>query len=604
MCGIYGMSGYKIHERVFIHELNRMKHRGPDDLGIWKSEGDDVFLGHRRLAIVDTNPRSNQPMILNERYVIVYNGEIYNYLELRRELQQQGISFLTESDTEVLLKLIVYKGPQSLSKLNGMWAFALYDIEEKSLLLSRDRLGKKPLYFSRASGRFAFASEMKSLYNLLPDFSYNRPFIDYAVEHPFDNESLDETIIKGIEKFPPGCYGFYRDKELHLKRYYFPEQFLEQKVRYKSFNEAVEKFKEIFESSCSLRMRSDVPVGSALSGGIDSGYVVSTLGKLGYGRSKEYNAVVCSFPGSALDETEDALQIAKHAGVQAHTIRVNPDLDPNDILEAVYQFETIGGTSPIPFFQTYEAFRKNGIIVTLDGHGSDELFGGYTFDMYEKLKDDFPNIFQMRATLNTIDKMYGFNNEITLKKTMPHFKGALLKKIREKRIMSVFEKEQFYKRKLFDSCFRGILPTLLRNYDCYSMQAGVEIRMPFLDYRLVEFAFSLPNKYKVRNGFSKAIVRSAAKGLVPDRILNNKLKMGWNSPMGEWFSGIWKEWLLDEVNSADFRNCDTMDTKGYKKILDAFYNKGIYEQGDGQALWLYLQPYLIQKANCQFRARN
>lgn len=600
MCGIFGTVNYRISREEFQQQLDTIKHRGPDGFGSWENKAGNVKLGHRRLAIIDTDSRSNQPMLFNDRYAIVFNGEIFNYIEIKKELEKKGIRFVTASDTEVLLRLMIEEGPAALNKLNGMWSFVIYDEVEQTLLMSRDRIGKKPLYYIQNGDQFAFASEMKALYKCLPQFSYNKNFIDFSLANPFENEVLPDTIIEGIRKFPAGSYGVYQNGELKISRYYFPEQLLQQKPAHKNFNEAVEQFRELFESACTLRMRSDVPVGSALSGGIDSGFVVSTLGKLGFGKNGSYTALVASFPGSALDETKEALQVAANAGVDAVKVVVEADLSPDHILEAVYAFEEIYLTAPVTFFQSYKGFRKQGIVVTLDGHGGDELFGGYPFDMDTKLKDDFPNLLKMRNTLSTINHMYGNGNELELKDAWPHFKGQLLQKLKAKKPFSIFEKEQYYRNKLFHSTFKGILPTLLRNYDRYSMNAGVEVRMPFLDYRIIAFAFTLPNHYKVRNGFSKAIVREAAKGIVPPNILNNKLKSGWNSPMGEWLAGKWKQWLLDEVHSTAFANCDLIDTTAYRKQVDAFYAAAKPEQNAGQQLWLQLQPYLLEKANQQF----
>lgn len=600
MCGIFGTIGYNLDKEYFIHLLNRLRHRGPDGYGVWVSEDSMVRLGHRRLAIIDTDIRSNQPMSFDDRYYIVYNGEIYNYIELRDELKKKGINFLTNSDTEVLLKLMVHEGPSSLSKLNGMWAFAIYDTIEKTLFMSRDRLGKKPFYYIHHNNKFAFASEMKSLYGCLDALSYNVSFINFALQNPLDNEVYPETLIHNIYKFPAGSYGFYKNGQLEINRFYFPESLLEQKSSFKSFNEAVEQFKELFESSCKLRMRSDVPVGSALSGGIDSGLVVSTISRLGYSKNSDYRAFVCSFPNSTLDESAAALNIANHAGVNLIQVAVQPNIDPNQILKHVYDFEEIYLTAPVSFFNTYKRFRENGIVVTLDGHGGDELFGGYSFDLYPKLKDDFPNIIKMRNTLNAIQAMYGQSASRRLKDVVPHFKGILLEKIKKRKFITFFEKEHHYRNKLFHSTFLGILPTLLRNYDRYSMHAGVEVRMPLLDYRIVAFAFTLPNKYRLRNGFSKAIIREAGRDIIPSSVLRNRLKVGWNSPMYEWFCGPWKEWLMDEISSIDFNKCDLVNHSRIKQLVDLILKADKPEFSQGQELWLQLQPYLIEKANKAF----
>jgi asparagine synthase (glutamine-hydrolysing) len=350
MCGVLGMIGYKISEAEFTRELNKMEHRGPDGFGVWSNDDSSVRLGHRRLAIIDVDPRSDQPMIYANRYVMVYNGEIYNYVELRSELEKEGVHFDTASDSEVLLKLIIHKGASVLTRLNGMWALAIFDTVEQTLFLSRDRLGKKPLYISSDKGRLAFSSEMKGLYHLFGVLEYDRDYIDVAVNTVMDAERLKGTLIKGIDKFPPGSYGVFREGVLKIEPFYFPEQLLKRKSRYRRFEDAVDEFQYLFQSACSLRMRSDVPVGSALSGGIDSGLVVSTISKLGFART-DYKALVSSFPGSFLDETTDAELVAHNAGINFEAIVIKPDLDPDHILEAIYQFEDIAGTTPIPFFQ-------------------------------------------------------------------------------------------------------------------------------------------------------------------------------------------------------------------------------------------------------------
>lgn len=597
MCGIFGTIKYNISEDTFRNRLDLLKHRGPDGFGIWNSEDSSTRIGHRRLAIIDTTINAKQPMIAYDRYVLSYNGEIYNYIEIRNELINQGIEFTTSSDSEVLLKLLILKGPKALSALNGMWSFVLYDKLEQTLLISRDRLGEKPLYYIDDGNKFAFASEMKSLYNCLDDFNYDINVINEYKTNP-NNGFLTDTIIKGIKKFPAGFYAVVKDRKMELIQFYNPEDLLTcDEKKYKSIHEAVDEFTNLFKSSCLLRMRSDVPAGSSLSGGIDSGLVVNTISAQ---RSIDtnYKAVVSSFPGSVLDETESALQIAKNAGVEAIKVIVNPNDSPDNILKSVYHFEEISGTSSIPFFQTYKAFRENHIYVTLDGHGGDELFGGYAADIKDKLIDDFPDVFKMRTSMQTMENIYGRDTKISLGLAWLYFKQEW--KRRQKEGQPLFKKTAAYKERLHYSTFKGILPTLLRNYDKYSMSAGVEVRMPFLDYRIVEFAFKLPNEYKVDKGFSKLLLRTAGKGILPNNILNNKTKIGWNSPMGEWLSGSWKEWLLDELNSVEFANCQLVNKQKCIQLVDEFLKSDVKDQEKGQLIWLKLQPYLIEKANKKY----
>jgi asparagine synthase (glutamine-hydrolysing) len=598
MCGIFGTVNMKLDGQRFLHELNKIRHRGPDGFGVWKNSSGLVNFGHRRLAVIDKDERSNQPMVLGNRFVIVYNGEIYNYLELRRELENEGESFDTASDTEVLLKLIVKKGPNALSKLNGMWAFAIYDNVENTIFLSRDRLGKKPLYYFSLEDKFAFSSEMKNLVSLIPNVDYNIPFIDFTVTHVSEAENFEDTIYEGIKKFPKGSYGIYKDGRLKTELFYDPLSLVTQKRFKGNFSEATECFIELFESSCRLRMRSDVSVGSALSGGVDSSFLVSTIAKMGFSNDG-YSALVSSFPGSFLDETKDAINVANHSNISVDSVVVDKMQDPNNLLKYVYHFEDIAGTYPGPFFQLYTSFRDRKILVTLDGHGSDELFGGYAFDLFGKVRDDFPNFLKMKQTLDSIDKMLGFNNEISFKNAWPYFRSEVKTKFKALLNFRIATAEHYYQNRLFHATFNGMLPTLLRNYDKYSMYAGVEVRMPFLDHRIVEFAFSLPNEYKLRNGFSKAIVRNAAASIVPKYIIQNKIKTGWNSPMGEWFVGPWRQWLLDELESVDFNNCDLINTLDIKQRAKLLFDSG-GEHGVGQDLWVGIQPYLIDKANKLF----
>ena len=598
MCGIYGTVNIKTNYHSFLKELNRMVHRGPDDFGVWQNDDSSVYLGHRRLSIIDKSPRSNQPMHKINRYSIVYNGEIYNYIELRSNLKTRRVSFETESDTEVLLQLFIESGVDSFGLLNGMWAFGIYDNFEKKLTICRDRLGKKPLYYFHKGDQLAFSSEMKNLLCYLDEIEYDQDFVDLSITNTLYCESLEQTIYKGIKKLPAGSYAVFQNGKLEIKRYFFSEYLLHLKNSYKNFNEAVEDFTELFKSSCKLRMRSDVPIGSSLSGGIDSGFLVSIVSQL-LGPNNNYKALISSFPGSSLDESMDANVVAKNASVKTESIVADSNISPDNILRSIFMFEEISEVSPSSFFQLYAAFRERNIVVSLDGHGSDELFGGYTNDLYVKIKDDFPNIFRMYNTLHSINSIHGISNRPDLKLIFSLFKKELKLNIEQKNPILFFQEAGYFKAKLYDSTFKGILPTLLRNYDKYSMSAGVEIRMPYLDHRLVEFAFSLPNDYKFRGGYTKAIVRSAGKHIMPEKILKNKIKIGWSAPMNQWISGPWRQWILDEISSQDFMNCNLINPILLKEKINLFYKTG-NNQISATDIWKNIQPYLIQKGNKMF----
>jgi asparagine synthase (glutamine-hydrolysing) len=599
MCGILGLSGFQISKEEFVFELNRIIHRGPDGFGVFEDTDAQVILGHRRLAIIDTDDRSNQPMSVGERYTFIYNGEIYNYREIREYLVSKGCTFITESDTEVLLQLLIIDGPDALNKCNGMWAFVLYDSHDRSLLFGRDRLGKKPLYYHRADNKIAFCSEMKGLYSFLPSIEYSKDYINQAMFDPMSVEQRPDCLICGIEKFPAGCYGVFKDSKFTISRYYNPDRLIGSPTKRKTFNEATEELGALLVDSCNLRMRSDVPVGTALSGGVDSSLITSIIAQLGYSQSDFYTALIASFPNSMLDETDDAIMVAENARVNYQTVDIIPKVTEDSILWSIFQFEEIVATAPIPFNTTYQAFRRNGVVVTLDGHGADELFGGYTMDLYSKLDDDYPNVLSMRKTLQLLSDMYGGTKLIPFSEVNPHFKARLLADFSSRDFGKLLSSDS-YRTKLHNSTFYGILPTLLRNFDRFSMQAGVEVRMPFLDYRIVEFAFDLKTKYIIKDGFSKAIVREVGKNIVPKQILNNKRKTGWNSPMGEWLKSSLKEWYLDEIHSLGFQKCDLIDVDSYKKRALNYLNSQTINQNEAQSLWLNLQPYLIEKSNSRY----
>lgn len=596
MCGILGVVG-KIEEQDFKKQLDTLAHRGPDGWGIW-SDG-KITLGHRRLSIIDLSERGKQPMHILERYSIILNGEIYNYKEIKKELQGKGIQFHSESDTEVLLYSYVVWGEDCVKKFNGMWAFVIWDRSEQTLFLSRDRMGKKPLFYIQQNGLFAFASEMKALYSFLPSFEINIPLVEKAKQDVFCYETTEECLIKNISRFPAASNGVFKNGQLAIRKYWQP---LEHLVKVpENYNEQVKEFRELFTDACRLRMRSDVPVGTALSGGLDSSATISTMAYVARNvhaddYSKDWqHAFVASFPGSAIDETKYAKKVVDNIGINATYLTIDPLKDIDKLEHYFYLFEDLYITSPIPFIQLYGEIKKHGTTVTLDGHGSDELFGGYPFDIINKVQDDYPNIIRMNETLRTyFEGMQKKCSPAELwRHTFYHFR-------KHQSIISSKHKDAkklgYLNHQLYRSTFETILPTLLRNYDRYSMINGVEIRMPFLDHRIVSFALSLPATAKVRNGFTKAIVRDAMKGRIPHEILFRKDKIGFNTPFSDWIRGPLKTWIQDIISSRDFDHCSFIEPEKVKENIKKVMNAPSSEYISGEKAWISLMPYFWERS--------
>lgn len=601
MCGILGILP-AAHPEKFNSALNRLAHRGPDDAGIWSDQYKKIMLGHRRLAILDLSQKGRQPMEWQDRYVITFNGEIYNYIELRNELRKKGVSFRTDTDTEVLLALFAEYGVSFLSKLNGMWAFGIYDKQEDSLFLSRDRMGEKPLYYLETQETFAFASEMKALYPFLAQLDPDYELIEKARNNVFCYEATDQCLIKGIRRFPAAAYAIYKKEQLTIHSYW---KSLDNRITVPERYEAqVEMFRELFIDSCKLRMRSDVPIGTALSGGIDSSATISTMAhiaktQVGTFKTDWQHAFVASFPGSEWDETEEARKVADNINVPVTFLPIDPIKGIESIFYYSYLFEDLYLTSPIPFIQLYGKIRSSGTKVTLDGHGSDELFGGYRHDIISKLKDDYPNPFRIRKTLETVANVAQEPASISMGRVYLEWRRiSRNRSVRHEKAIKTFQAADmdYFNRQLYQSTFETVLPTLLRNYDRYSMINGVEVRMPFLDHRIVSLAFSIPGSSKVRNGFSKAIVRDAMKGLIPDEIRTLKRKIGFNSPFTEWLKGPLKEWCLDLLRSSEFQSATIIDPQTVSAKINYVIENPAATMMDGGDAWTTLMPYIWERS--------
>jgi asparagine synthase (glutamine-hydrolysing) len=616
MCGIIGTIGFKDDSKL---DLKNLSHRGPDSSGKWNSLENEfpIVLGHTRLAILDLSKSGYQPLLENNnRYVFVFNGEIYNFIELRKQLESKGHIFKTQTDTEVFLKGLISEGPEFQLRCNGMWSFCLWDRKKKTGLFGRDRFGKKPLFYSHLGGeKLVFASEMKGIYPFLNSVQPNGN-INIHLQKLFDYESTENCVIAGIKRLPAGHYAVYKNGKLTTKRWWNTLDHLEEVP--KSYEGQVDRWREIFLSSVKIRMRADVRIGTALSGGLDSTAVFSAMNLLSGSKdskvreSKDWQHGFCShFPGSDLDELKWAKIAAKGANVPLKIVNIDPLKSKWSIKDSLYHVEDPYHTLPIPMLETYRAMSNAGVKVAIDGHGADELLAGYG-ELTSLIKSSNPK--ETAEIVAIMDSLKSGNYKSNSKSLKTNFiKHKFINYLRthlkkpKNFLISVLGKndweyfryklnyyDQFhpeFKRldpltqDLYESFHVTILPTLLRNYDRYSMASGIEIRMPFMDHRLVTYTFSLPWTSKVGASYTKRIMRDALKGILPEQIRTRRDKIGWNSPLHEWFRGS----LKNEVNVLISKN---ILSKKVKKYWDKFQKKTNLEMVDGQKIWRVLMPEL------------
>ncbi|WP_147819502.1 asparagine synthase (glutamine-hydrolyzing) [Salidesulfovibrio onnuriiensis] len=604
MCGIFGVVG-NIDRGLAESCRDLLAHRGPDGAGLWQGEG--VTLGHRRLSILDLSERGDQPMAYADgRYHVVYNGELYNFVEIRSDLESLGHSFSSDSDTEVLLAAYVQWGPECQDRFNGMWAVAIWDAVDRTLFLARDRFGKKPLFYARTRHGFVFASEMKALMPLL-DQVVSHPELTRSSRRIMHYEATDECLIQGISRFPAGHWGIFREGSLSLTRWWNTMDHLMDVPD--THVERAELFRELFLDACRIRMRSDVPIGSALSGGLDSSAVICSVAHIAANSSTErasadfQHAFNAGFPGTPLDESVYAKRVADYLGIPLTSMAVDPVEGLDGFFNHLYLFEEIHLTSPIPLMLTYGAIRHGGIKVSLDGHGADECFAGYLFNVKEALADAGLNL---RAAKGIVDAFYNGRPKSTQFPLPPRWKFVAdfhLGRLRGKGAVVSrdmdhprWQELDHLTRVLYVAAHETILPTLLRNFDRYSMANGVEIRMPFMDHRIVSLAFSLAWDDKVRGGFTKAVVRRGLGEIMPEDIAWRRAKIGFNSPIVDWMKGPLREFFMDEVSSIAFSACDLVDKETARSRLQAVMDDPDATYAQGEAAWTALVPYFWEQA--------
>ena len=557
MCGICGIIDFnnKVDQNKVASMMRAMKHRGPDDEGIFSHE--NICIGHVRLSIIDLSKSGHQPMISDDnRYIISYNGEIYNYLELKKELKNK-YRFYSESDTEVLLNAYIEWGQDCLDKLNGMFAFVIYDKLENKIFGARDRYGIKPFYYY-LDDKFIFASDIPSIIaseEYKPQVN-NKSVYDYLV---FGRTDQDEnTFFKGIKKLQHGHCFEVKDNELNIKKWYS----LKINIPNETLN-PFEKFDELFQSSLKLRLRSDVPIGVCLSGGVDSSAIVSVLNKKM--KLNNINSFSAIYKNYIKDESQyiEALRPFSNEMffTEPNSVSFYNDLD--DLMNA--HSEPFSTTAIYAQYKVM-SLAQNNVKVLLDGQGADEYLAGYHyfhgFYFIELLKTlSFLNFFnEVFYNIKNTKSLYGLMSTIffmlpsTVKeKILNSSKSYLYNDFKNNYKGSIISNHLYSSKDLNSALinhFEYKLEHLLKWEDRNSMWFSLESRVPFLDHRLVEYLFTLPSYYKIRNGETKHILKKVYKNIIPPKILNRNDKIGFSTPESKWlrnkdFSKLIKNVILD-----------------------------------------------------------
>jgi len=604
MCGI---NGFNWRNPELVRKMNSsVKHRGPDDEGIYVD--DMVSLGHVRLSIIDLSSAGRQPMANEDGLIqIVYNGELYNFKDLRSDLIDKGHRFMSNTDTEVVIHSYEEYGPECIEIFNGMWAFAIYDKRRNLVFLSRDRFGIKPLYFSTIGDRFVFSSEIKGLLahgiEPIPD---NQAIFEYLAFGLLLDHS-DRTFFRGIQRLRPGENLVYNlsDRSFQISRWYDVDSRVSGAKEARE-SEVISKVKELFVDCVEKRLVADVPVGSCLSGGIDSSSIVSIMRSAV--RDDRIETFSMVFPGLSIDESDCLDEIVKSTNVRSHRVIPNSDELVDELSDLVWTQE-----EPFPSLSMYGQYRvlklasNRGMKVLLDGQGGDEILAGYPYYYVSYLIESlihlrFRNFFE--ALKSESSRSPQFLKELlsyVLEGFGSYWRGSRLIKRVYWRFLKDFEVEggrgvddtaqvgnrfmsldrrpglyhalrsvtRLNSALLFDLKIRTI-PSLLRFEDKNSMRWGVESRLPFLDYRFVEFLFTLPSRYKIRGWRSKYVLREAMAGTVPDRILMRRDKVGFETPDREWMrSRVFTDFAQKLFASGKFKSRPYWNAFEAAKILES-----------------------------------
>lgn len=623
MCGISGvwnLTGAHVSEDVITPFTKSLSHRGPDGSGV-ELLG-PVALGHTRLAIQDLSLAGKQPMKQEGKGLwVTFNGEIFNFLEIRRELVQTGYRFRGGSDTEVLLAAFDLWGEAAFEKCNGMWAAAFWDEQKQELLLCRDRFGIKPLYYTFLPQKlFAFASET-SAFCSLPGYTRRKNDVNFAraIRSSFSLEGSGDTLFSDIYSLRPGAVLRISQDGLRpsINQWWSTNDHL--KTAEESYAQQVSSFKATLEDACRIRLRSDVDLCGALSGGVDSSCVFA----ISHGLKNDHEgqnlerAFTLTFPNTAFDELPNARIVADYLGVGTSAVEVDT-LDLGSRIESATRDMDFVYQTPAIIQVIYAAMRRAGYVVSLEGHGGDELLFGYP-DMLAGAV----SILHKEGRTAERDRALATLESVATTKQIETLRNSLTRGVSAKNTFGSVEAFKKMSRglrwnikhfrddsswlrippnsdsnaspvRLEDIAYREVhsyrLPTLLRNWDHAAMSCGVESRMPLLDWRVVTAALGLPFESRAQ-GITKRILRDSATGLIPETIRMQTGKIGINAPVDDWLTGGLRELVFDVVHAREFLQSNVWDGARIASWIDC---KESFSWQEATRVWPFVNAALIR----------
>jgi asparagine synthase (glutamine-hydrolysing) len=586
MCGIVGGVGASAPSALLLDaQLKSIEHRGPDDTGTYLNQG--VSLGMCRLAIVEIAAGKQPAADASELINIVWNGEIYNYRELRSELEQRGVHCRDSSESEVVINLYLEFGLDFINKLNGMFAIAIHDARDNSLHLVRDRMGKKPLWISQLTdGTLFFASEVRALMLARPDRTLRTEMVAEVMQYGYINSP--NSAFNEISQVPPASVLTWHEGKTKIKKYWEPD--FDTKVQI-PYEEALEVTKKLIEEAVSRRLISERPLGSFLSGGYDSTVVTAYMAKL---MSEKVQTYSIGFHSAQFNEAHHAKQVANYLGTNHHEEILSPD--PALVVEKISHVldQPFADSSIVPTYLLAKFAREN-LIVALGGDGGDEVFGGYDRYLATPVMQQLnPFLGLARGGLNFLGKQsFGNTRKINrvgsqlspkdslaaryssiLSLAQPHELTKLLSSNFQSNVAEVARENQFVfgKHSSFDRMIRSDLSAylpgdLLVKVDIATMANSLELRSPLLDVNVVEWGVSLPRKYKIKGFETKHLLKDVARSLVPAELIDRP-KMGFGIPRAEWLRTGMREMVIDTLTDTTATQRGWFNSNEVKKVID------------------------------------